>query len=147
MTPILRKFRTFSRCLAVLLGFDTLVLWTHRKKPGPPAGAIICLHGLGDLLLAGHAIAGLNGHFHEQGLQSVLFVPDWLAGFARRHLPVDRVEGVSVKDFCGQLDYRAMILRSVAGRFRVAVQPTYNRRLMMEDALVLMLQVQFFCFS
>jgi len=136
MKIILSKIRTFSRWLAILLGFDTLVLWTCRKKSSPPAGAIFCLHGLGDLLLAGQAIDGLHKYYRQQGLTSVLFVPEWLAGFARRYFEVDRVEGIIVKNFRNQLDYRAVVLRSIAGRFHIAVQPTYNRLMMIEDALM-----------
>jgi ADP-heptose:LPS heptosyltransferase len=116
--------------------FDSLVLLAYRKKNQRQEGAIFCLHGLGDLLLAGHAIARLSSHLRSQGLRPILFVqPPWIE-FARRQFQVDGVEGIDRHRFTRHFAYRACILRSVAGRFAVAVQPTFNRMLRVEDYLV-----------
>jgi ADP-heptose:LPS heptosyltransferase len=128
----------WSRLLraALLLGFDSLILLTCRKKSPRPEGAIFCLHGLGDLLLAGHAITRLAGQMRSQGLRTVLFVHPARVGFARRHFDVDRVEGIDRHRFTRQFAYRAAMLKAVAGRFALTVQPTFNRMLRVEDCLV-----------
>ncbi|MGA2279671.1 MAG: glycosyltransferase family 9 protein [Verrucomicrobiota bacterium] len=120
----------------LLLSFDSIVLLNRRKKSPRPEGAIFCLHGLGDLLLAGHAIARLARHMRSQGLQAVLFVHPALVGFARRHYDVDRVEGIERHRFTRRFGYRAAMLKAVASRFVLAVQPTFNRMLRVEDCLV-----------
>jgi ADP-heptose:LPS heptosyltransferase len=128
----------WSRLLraALLLGFDSLILLTCRKKAPRPEGAIFCLHGLGDLLLAGHAITRLADQMRSQGLRAVLFVHPARVGFARRYFDVDRVEGIDRHRFTRQLAYRAAMLKAVAGRFALVVQPTFNRMLRVEDCLV-----------
>ena len=120
----------------LLLSFDSIVLLTCRTKSQSREGAIFCLHGLGDLLLAGHAITRLAGQMRPQGLQAVLFVHPALVKFARRHFDVDRVEGIDRHRFTRRFGYRAAILKAVAGRFVIAVQPTFNRMLRVEDCLV-----------
>jgi ADP-heptose:LPS heptosyltransferase len=120
----------------LLLSFDSIVLLTRRKKSQRPEGAIFCLHGLGDLLLAGHAITRLAGHLHMQGLRAVLFVHPAQVEFARRHFDVDQVEGIDRHRFTRRFAYRTAILKAVAGRFVLAVQPTFNRMLRVEDCLV-----------
>ena len=120
----------------LLLSFDSIVLLNCRKKSRRREGAIFCLHGLGDLLLAGHAITRLAGQMRSQGLRPVLFVQPALTGFTRRHFEVDRVEGIDRHRFTHQLDYRAAMLKTVTGRFVLAVQPTFNRMLRVEDCLV-----------
>ena len=59
-----------------------------------------------------------------------------LAGFARRHFDVDRVEGIDRHRFTHRFGYRAAMLKTVTGRFVLAVQPTFNRMLRVEDCLV-----------
>jgi ADP-heptose:LPS heptosyltransferase len=120
----------------LLFCFDSVVLLTCRKKSPRREGAIFCLHGLGDLLLAGHTITRLARQIRSQGLQAVLFVHPARVAFARRHFEVDRVEGIDRHRFTRRFPYRAAILKAVAGRFVFAVQPTFNRMLRVEDSLV-----------
>ena len=120
----------------LLLGFDSIVLSARRKNSQRQAGAIFCLHGLGDLLLAGNAIVRLAGHLRMQGLQTVLFVHPAHLKFARRNFDVDEVEGIDRHRFTRKFSYRAAVLKSVAGRFAIAIQPTFNRMLRVEDYLV-----------
>lgn len=120
----------------LLLSFDSIVLLNCRKKAQRQEGAIFCLHGLGDLLLAGNAITGLAGQMRSRGLPAVLFVHPALVGFARRYFNVDRVEGIDRHRFTRRFAYRAATLKAVAGRFALAVQPTFNRMLRVEDCLV-----------
>ena len=120
----------------LLVGFDTFILRGHREKRPRREGAIFCLHGLGDLLLAGHAVAALASRMRSRGLRAVLFVhPAWVE-FARRNFPIDDVEGIDRHRFTREFGYRAKVLRRVAGRFVLAVQPTFNRMLRVEDCLV-----------
>ncbi|MFZ1072651.1 MAG: glycosyltransferase family 9 protein [Verrucomicrobiia bacterium] len=120
----------------LLLSFDSIILLTCRKKSRRQEGAIFCLHGLGDLLLAGHSITRLTARMRSQGLRAVLFVHPALVELARRHFHVDRVEGIDRHRFTRRFSYRAAILKAVAGRFSLAVQPTFNRMLRVEDCLV-----------
>ena len=120
----------------LLLCFDSIILRPRRKNIPRQEGAIFCLHGLGDLLLAGHAIEHLAGQIRSRGLRPVLFVnPGWVE-FARRFFDVDKVEGIDRHRFTRELRYRAAILKIVASRFALAVQPTFNRMLRVEDCLV-----------
>lgn len=119
----------------LLLCFDSIVLLACRKKSQRQEGAIFCLHGLGDLLLAGNAIARLAGHLHSQGLRTVLLVHPAHVEFARRNFEVDEVNGIDRHRFTRKFSYRAAVLKSVAGRFAIAVQPTFNRMLRVEDCL------------
>jgi len=120
----------------LLLCFDSIVLLACRKKSRRQEGTIFCLHGLGDLLLAGNAIVRLASHLRSQGLRAVLFVHPAHIEFARRNFEVDAVEGIDRHRFTRKFSYRAKILKCVAGRFAIAVQPTFNRMLRVEDCLV-----------
>lgn len=120
----------------LLLSFDSMVLLTGRKNSHRQEGAIFCLHGLGDLLLAGHAVNSLADQMREQGLRPVLFVHPSRVEFARLYFGTDRVEGIDRHAFSRRLGYRAAVLKAVAGRFAVAVQPTFNRMLRVEDCLI-----------
>ena len=120
----------------LFLGFDSIVLWSRRTRPQRQEGAIFCLHGLGDLLLAGHSITRLAELMHSRGLQAVLFVHPALVEFARRYFEVDRVEGIDRHRFTRRLSYRVGMLKTVTGRFAMAVQPAYNRMLRVEDYLI-----------
>jgi ADP-heptose:LPS heptosyltransferase len=120
----------------LLFIFDSIILQSGRKKTLRREGAIFCLHGLGDLLLAGHAITRLAGDMRARGLRAVLFVHPARVEFARRYLDVDEVEGIDRHRFTRKLSYRARVLKTVSGRFALAVQPTYNRMLRVEDALL-----------
>lgn len=120
----------------LLLCFDAAVLPLIRRESQRNQGAIFCLHGLGDLLLAGHAIQRLAGEIRLQGLEPVLFVRPVFVEFARRAFGIERVEGIQRNQFTRRLGYRIGVLKSVAGRFGVAVQPTYNRMFRVEDCLM-----------
>ena len=113
---------------ALLLGFDSIVLSARRENfLNRQAGAIFCLHGLGDLLLAGNAIVRLAGHLRMQGLQTVLFVHPAHLKFARRNFDVDEVEGIDRHRFTRKFSYRAAVLiicgGAVCHRHTADVQP------------------------
>ena len=120
----------------LLLCFDALILSTHRTKSPRCEAAIFCLHGLGDLLLAGNTIESLTAHFRSQGLRVVLFVQPSHAELARHNFNVDSVETIDRHCFTRQLGHRSAILKAVANRFRVAVQPCFNRMFRVEDCLM-----------
>jgi len=120
----------------LLFCFDWAVLLLARRRSQGNQGAIFCLHGLGDLLLAGHAIERLAEWMRSQEVEPVLFVRPTFVEFARRAFGVARVEGINRYQFSRQLRYRIGILKSVTGRFAVAVQPTFNRMFRVEDCLM-----------
>ncbi|HMD53830.1 MAG TPA: hypothetical protein VKJ65_04695, partial [Phycisphaerae bacterium] len=122
----------------ILALIDVAVLLEFKEPRQRNQGAIFCLHGLGDLLLAGNAIKRLAQYMHEHGLRSVLFVQPELVEFARQNFPVDLVEGIERRRFERRrsLSYRVRVIRGIRERFAIVVQPTYNRTLMVEDCLV-----------
>jgi hypothetical protein len=75
----------------IMLCFDSLIVLSSKRKSCRSEGAIFCLHGLGDLLLAGNAISSLSSYLNANGLRAVLFVHPALVEFARRYFPVDHV--------------------------------------------------------
>lgn len=107
--------------------FDTVVLYRSDRGERREEGAIFCLHGLGDLLLAGNAIGGLSMMMRARGLRAVLYMNPPLAGFAKDYLDVDAVEGIDRHRFSKPSRYRAKILKLVSSRFEIAVQPMNNR--------------------
>ncbi|HTV47916.1 MAG TPA: glycosyltransferase family 9 protein [Phycisphaerae bacterium] len=130
-------FTRFVRGM-ILATVDVAMLAEFQEPRKRTEGAIFCLHGLGDLLLAGNAIERLAAHMHKQGLRSVLYVQPALVEFARQNFPVDHIEGIDRRRFERRrnLKYRATVIRNIRGRFAVAIQPTYNRTLMVEDCLI-----------
>ncbi len=138
MRRIKRYFDAAVRLLRLgfLFIFDTLVLLSNRRKTSRPEGAIFCLHGWGDLLLAGHTVTQLAAHLRARGLQAVLFVHPDHVEFAHRYFDVDAVEGIDRHLLTRKYFYRAQTLKKLAGRFAIALQPTYNRMSRVEDALM-----------
>jgi len=120
----------------LLFCFDSATLCFARRQSHRNHGAIFCLHGLGDLLLAGRTVEALAGWMRSQGLEPVLFVRPTFVEFARRAFGVAQVEGINRHQFTRELGYRVGVLKSVTGRFAVAVQPTYNRMFRVEDCLM-----------
>ncbi len=121
---------------ACLLALDARTLRRQHPVSSPPQAAFFCLHGLGDLLLGGHALAKLITHARAQKLAPVLFVHPHHIEFARRNFPPAEVHGIDRRRLTHDLPYRAHIIRRLANRFSLAVQPTYNRMLRIEDSLM-----------
>src|ERR1700743_654765 len=119
-----------------LAPFDFPVLLPHRGQAPRGEGAIFCMHGLGDLLLAGNAIDRLTALLRGRGLRVVLYVNESLIDFAQHYFDVDVVECIDRHSFSKPIRYRKDVLRRVSDRFQIAVQPTYNRMLRVEDCLM-----------
>src|ERR1700744_1531692 len=86
----------------LLYGFDSLILLTSSKKEDRSEGAIFCLHGLGDLLLAGNAVTCLAAQMRARRLRVVLFVQPGWTEFARLYFAVDEVQGIDRHRFTRQ---------------------------------------------
>ncbi len=126
-----------SRLRAHLLPtFDRLVATGRTARRHTNAAAVFCLHGLGDLVLAGRALSRLERHVREAGLESVLYVRPDVRAFAERFLAFSKVESIEDFRFASSLAYRRQVVRSLAGRFTMAIQPMPNRRLRIEDCLI-----------
>ncbi len=137
-TLLHETWNSTTRCMrgAMLSACDSLTLVRCPKRQERSEGAIFCLHGLGDLLLAGNAVTRLAEEIQTRGLRSVLYVHPELVEFAQQSFPVNQVEGIERHRFARSTRYRAKVIRSIAGRFDWVVQPTYNRMLRVEDCLV-----------
>ncbi len=123
---------------ALLYGFDSIVLLANPKKTDRQEGAIFCLHGLGDLLLAGNAVTRLAAEMRSQQLAEryYLFNPRGLS-LRAVILPWTEWEGTSDRHlFTRKLGYRAKVLQTVSDRFAQAVQPAFNRMFRVEDCLM-----------
>ena len=119
-------------------GLDSLVLATCKPGREKDFGAILCLHGLGDVILAARCIERLAQFMRSRKLKVRLFVAPQNVTFARRYLDVDEVEGLDWILFERDLWYRAWTVRAIAhgSRYALVVQPTLNRRLAVVDSIV-----------
>lgn len=118
--------------------WDSLALMTCGGSGPGRFGAIFFLHGWGDLILGARCVEALSEWLRGQGLRSRLFVNAQLVEFAQENLRVDDVFGVDWRLFERSLGYRFQLIRELAreGDYAVAIQPTLNRRLAVEDSLM-----------
>ncbi len=99
--------------------------------------AIFNLHGAGDLLLSLPCLDQIRLQYPASGYSLVLYCPPSAAGLAAAYAPVDQIVVIERQRLLRSPAYRWSTLRAVAKcRHIAAVQPTYNRMLAVEDALV-----------
>jgi ADP-heptose:LPS heptosyltransferase len=140
----LRRLRGFLGKLRALIltGLDTLALPLLRlgrgnSRKGKPSVAVFNLHGAGDLLLSLSCLDQIRLQYPASGYSLVLYCPTSAAGLAAAYAPVDQIIVIERQRLLRSLTYRWSILRAVATcRHVAAVQPTYNRMLAVEDALL-----------
>ncbi|MEA2779434.1 MAG: hypothetical protein QOK29_978 [Rhodospirillaceae bacterium] len=126
----------------LLVGFDSLALPLLRvglRGPGPDLGsvAVFNLHGGGDLLLSLPCLEQLRCKYPAGRFRLTLYCSPAVIELGQLFAPVDHVVGIDRNRFVRSLCYRYAALKEMAGnRHAVAVQPTFNRMLSVEDALV-----------
>ena len=146
------RLRRFRRRLSGLRGLiltlaDTLALPLLRPgsrqyggdKPvsGRPSVAVFNLHGAGDLLLSLPCLAQIRDRYPEGQYALVLYCGPSAAELAAAYAPADEIVVIDRRRLLRSLAYRWSQLRAVAARrYGVAIQPTFNRMLAVEDALV-----------
>jgi ADP-heptose:LPS heptosyltransferase len=126
----------------LLVALDTLALAIlrlgGRRSPfGRERVAIFCLHGAGDLVLSLPCLHQLRQTFPAERYELTLFCSPLGAELACLYAPVDHVSIIDRHSFQRLPGHRMAVLRAVAaGGFSVAIQPTFNRMLAVEDSLV-----------
>lgn len=126
----------------VLTGIDSLLLpflriGAARSGASGASVATFNLHGAGDLLLFLPCLEQIRRRYPAERFSLVLYCRPSVADLAAACAPVDQIVVVERRRLLRSLPYRWSTLRAVAARrHAVAVQPTYNRMLAVEDALV-----------
>jgi len=126
----------------VFAGIDSLLLpfmriGAGRPGAGLPSVAIFNLHGAGDLLLSLPCLGQIRRRYPADRYSLVLYCGPSAAELAQAYAPVDHIVVVERRRLLRSLPYRWSTLGALAARrHAVAIQPTYNRMLAVEDALV-----------
>jgi len=112
----------------------------HRKerpRNGKPAVAVFNLHGAGDLLLSLPCLQQIRARYPASQYALVLYCGPSAAELAEAYAPADEIVVIDRRRLLRSLAYRWSQLRAVAARrYAIAIQPTFNRMLAVEDALV-----------
>lgn len=104
---------------------------------GKPAVAVFNLHGAGDLLLSLPCLAQIRGRYPAGQYALVLYCGPSAAELAAAYAPADEIIVIDRRRLLRSLTYRWSQLRAIAARrYGIAIQPTFNRMLAVEDALV-----------
>jgi ADP-heptose:LPS heptosyltransferase len=126
----------------LFLAADSLVLGLVRRKPpardeGKPKVAIIAAHGIGDLVLLLPALEALLRRYPGARYGVTLVCSSAAEDFARSAVAVDEIIGIDRVRLRRDLVYRlALVRRLRRANFAIAVQPSFNRDLLVEDALI-----------
>ncbi len=127
---------------AILTIIDTLEMpflriGAARRGAGIPSVAVFNLHGVGDLLLSLPSLTQIRERYPAGRYSLVLYCHPSAAELAARFAPVDQVVVIDRHRLLRSARYRLTTLRAVAAQgHAVAIQPTYNRMLAVEDALM-----------
>jgi len=126
----------------LFLTADSLVLaFAGPTIPPPqerkPKVAIIAAHGIGDLVLLLPAIDALLLRYPRSRFTVTLVCSPGAAEFARSVVDVDEIRHVDRVKLRRNLSYRLAILRQIRREaFPIALQPNFNRDLLVEDSLM-----------
>jgi len=146
------RLRRFRHSLSGLRGLiltlaDAVVLPLLRLGSGKRAGessasgkpkvAVFNLHGAGDLLLSLPCLQQIRNRYPAGQYALVLYCGPSAAELAEAYAPTDEIVVIDRRLLLRSLAYRWSQLRAVAARrYAIAIQPTFNRMLAVEDALV-----------
>jgi len=110
---------------------------TRRAQEGKPKVAIVAAHGLGDLVLLLPALDTLLRRYPRSRFMVTLVCSSAAAEFARSVVSVDEIVPVDRVQLRRNLAYRLAIVRQLRrADFAIAVQPNFNRDLLVEDSLI-----------
>ena len=108
-----------------------------RRGTSIPSVAVFNLHGVGDLLLSLPCLAQIRERYPAERYSLVLYCHPSAADLAARFALVDQAVVIDRHRLLRSPRYRLTTLRAVAAKgHAVAIQPTYNRMLAVEDALM-----------
>jgi len=108
-----------------------------KKQPDVLKVAVVAAHGAGDMVLLLDAFVALLQLYPRPRHHVTLVCSAAAREFAEFHLAVDEFIAVDRVRLRRDLRYRLGILRRLArGAFSIAIQPAYNRMLLIEDSLV-----------
>jgi ADP-heptose:LPS heptosyltransferase len=126
----------------LLIALDTPVLAilrlrVRRSSRARERVAIFSLHGAGDLVLSLPCLHQLRLTFPAERYELTLFCSPLGAELASLYAPVDHLSTIDRHSFQRSPGYRIAVLRTIVdAEFSVAIQPTFNRMLAVEDSLV-----------
>ena len=125
----------------VLLLYDTIVLSTVRRSASPRSGpevvGVLNLHGHGDVLLSMHCLREIRRLFAAPRYHLVCLCSPRTVALVRQIVPADEIRAIDPARLRRSLGYRGAVIGEVArAGFGTVLQPTYNRFLVVEDALV-----------
>lgn len=126
---------------AVFLAADGIALALLPKPDGAAPGkvklAIVAAHGLGDLVLLLPAFEALRRLYPGATHRVTLICSVAAEEFARGYLNTDEIVTVDRVRLRRNLLYRVKLMQRLArAEFSVAIQPNFNRQLLIEDALI-----------
>jgi ADP-heptose:LPS heptosyltransferase len=141
---LMRRLRDILRAArdASLVALDAVVLFAlHVGKAGPRndriAVAIFNLHGAGDLLLSLPCLRRLREAFPADRYALTLICGPSITELAALYAPVDHLLAVDRHRLQRSVSYRISILKTIVkGGYAIAVQPSFNRTLAVEDSLM-----------
>ncbi len=125
-----------------LVALDASVLLTLRASRRERSEvrtqvAIFNMHGGGDLLLSLPCLKRLREEFPAERYVLTLFCGPLAMELAALYAPVDHLVAVDRHRLVRSVRYRISVMKMVArGNFALALQPTFNRMLAVEDALM-----------
>jgi len=109
----------------------------NKSGGGKPGVAVFNLHGAGDLLLSLPCLQQIRNRYPAGQYTLVLYCGPSATELAAAYAPADEIVVIDRRRLLRSLAYRWSQLRAIAARrYGVAIQPTFNRMLAVEDALV-----------
>ncbi len=98
---------------------------------------VLNLHGNGDLILSMLCLNELRQLYPPSDYYFILLCAANTVELAKIIIPADEIIAIDRYWFCRSLKYRVSIIRQVArSGIAIAIQPTYNRFVTVEDALI-----------
>ncbi len=126
----------------LLAGFDAIALRLLRRGQaarlsGKPSVAVFLLHGAGDLVLALPCLRQIRQRYPGERFHLVLYCQPSAVELAGRFAPADEIVEIDRHRIVRSLAYRLQVLTKLAARrHALALQPTFNRMLAVEDCLM-----------
>jgi ADP-heptose:LPS heptosyltransferase len=138
----IRRLLWRLRDILFLAADGAVIAWTSLATKARPAQerpklAVVAAHGLGDLILLRGVFDELLRLYPPSKWHITLVCSSAAREFAEVHLPVDAIVAVDRVSMRRNLPMRLRIIGEIArGGFAAAIQPTYNRELLIEDSLM-----------
>ena len=138
----LRRWLWFLRDVFFLSADSVVILWAGLAAARPAADArpklaIVAAHGLGDLVLLQGILDELLRPYRRNGWHITLVCLTRTLDYAETYIGPDAVVAVDRIAMRRNLRARLRVINYLArAGFAAAIQPNYNRELIIEDALV-----------